>query len=103
MYVKKAREVACDGRRVLCVNASSNISEVGHELAQGRPFSVTYYDGAVSRKWALRSTPDGVDVSEIARKFGGGGHKHASGFETDFAFLFPTVVPQQEAGDGSHG
>ena len=32
------------------------------------------------RIFSLRSTEDGLDVSEIASKFGGGGHKHAAGF-----------------------
>jgi phosphoesterase RecJ-like protein len=35
------------------------------------------------RKGSLRSHPDGVDVSAIARGFGGGGHRRAAGFSTD--------------------
>jgi phosphoesterase RecJ-like protein len=43
-------------------------------------------DGAASRrKGSLRSHPDGVDVSAIARTFGGGGHRRAAGFSTDLA------------------
>jgi len=38
---------------------------------------------AAARKGSLRSHPDGVDVSAIARSFGGGGHKRAAGFSTD--------------------
>lgn len=30
--------------------------------------------------YSLRSREGGVDVSEIAKQFGGGGHKHAAGF-----------------------
>jgi bifunctional oligoribonuclease and PAP phosphatase NrnA len=37
------------------------------------------------RKGSLRSHPDGVDVSAIARSFGGGGHKRAAGFSTDLS------------------
>jgi phosphoesterase RecJ-like protein len=37
------------------------------------------------RKGSLRSHPDGVDVSAIARAFGGGGHKRAAGFSTDMS------------------
>jgi phosphoesterase RecJ-like protein len=41
-------------------------------------------EGASSaRKGSLRSHPDGLDVSAIARSFGGGGHKRAAGFSTD--------------------
>jgi nanoRNase/pAp phosphatase (c-di-AMP/oligoRNAs hydrolase) len=29
---------------------------------------------------SLRSRDDGPDVSEIAKRFGGGGHEHAAGF-----------------------
>ena len=35
------------------------------------------------RKVSLRATDDRVDVSRIARKFGGGGHRQAAGFTTD--------------------
>jgi phosphoesterase RecJ-like protein len=40
---------------------------------------------ATARKGSLRSHPKGVDVSAIARDFGGGGHKRAAGFSTDLA------------------
>ena len=40
---------------------------------------------STARKGSLRSHPDGVDVSAIARGFGGGGHKRAAGFSTDLA------------------
>src|SRR5436190_1290463 len=39
-------------------------------------------DGRAARKVSLRSTGD-VDVSAIARKHGGGGHRRAAGFSTD--------------------
>ena len=39
--------------------------------------------GSESRKVSLRATDDRVDVSVIARAFGGGGHRQAAGFFTD--------------------
>jgi phosphoesterase RecJ-like protein len=42
-------------------------------------------EAPAARKGSLRSHPDGVDVSAIARTFGGGGHKRAAGFSTDLA------------------
>jgi bifunctional oligoribonuclease and PAP phosphatase NrnA len=42
-------------------------------------------EARAARKGSLRSHPDGVDVSAIARSFGGGGHKRAAGFSTDLA------------------
>ena len=56
-------------------------SEVGNLLAiRSGTFGATYCsskDGAV--KWSLRSCED-YDVSNIAKHFGGGGHKNAAGF-----------------------
>jgi phosphoesterase RecJ-like protein len=37
------------------------------------------------RKVSLRATDGAVDVSQIARSFGGGGHRQAAGFSTDLA------------------
>ena len=56
-------------------------SDLGHRLAQGEPFAAIYTereDG--TRVYQLRSTPEGEDVSEIARLWGGGGHRNAAGF-----------------------
>lgn len=39
--------------------------------------------GAPARKVSLRSSVDEVDVSAIARKSGGGGHRQAAGFSSD--------------------
>jgi nanoRNase/pAp phosphatase (c-di-AMP/oligoRNAs hydrolase) len=59
-------------------------SEVGHELAIGRPFAATYYDTTDGRVFSLRSSAEGLDVSEIAKRLGGGGHAKASGFKVSF-------------------
>jgi phosphoesterase RecJ-like protein len=42
--------------------------------------------GRAARKVSLRSTDGEVDVSEIARKQGGGGHRRAAGFGTDMPY-----------------
>src|SRR5262249_5629864 len=42
--------------------------------------------GRAARKVSLRSSEGDVDVSAIARKHGGGGHKRAAGFSTDVEF-----------------
>ena len=42
-------------------------------------------DGAPARKISLRSSADEVDVSAIARKSGGGGHREAAGFSSDLS------------------
>lgn len=73
-----------DGHLVPIVNTSIAWSEVGHELNKrfpDAPFaaSFTVFDNQVM--WSLRSQGD-FDVSEVAKKFGGGGHKNAAGFKT---------------------
>lgn len=45
------------------------------------PYAVSYHDQSVVRTYSLRSrSGSDIDVSEIARKHGGGGHKHAAEF-----------------------
>ncbi|MDX2507331.1 MAG: phosphoesterase [Gammaproteobacteria bacterium] len=72
------------GYTVPVVNAPSRIgSELLHQLSDGHPFAAAYEDKPDRRVWQLRSGGDkAIDVSEIAQKFGGGGHKNASGFST---------------------
>lgn len=74
-------ETEIAGYRVPIINAPFQWnSTIGDMLKEGEPFVATYYDTAKGRVYGLRSAKDGVDVSEIAAKFGGGGHKHAAGF-----------------------
>jgi phosphoesterase RecJ-like protein len=42
-------------------------------------------DGSPARKISLRSSTDRVDVSAIARKSNGGGHRQAAGFSSDLS------------------
>jgi phosphoesterase RecJ-like protein len=42
-------------------------------------------EGSPSRKVSLRASVDELDVSAIARGFGGGGHRQAAGFGTDLS------------------
>lgn len=62
-------------------------SDAGHLMATGEPFAACWWmtsDGVV---FSLRSTDDGVDVSEIAVAYGGGGHRNAAGFRVPAAQL----------------
>ena len=87
----KRRLKDCDlqtfaGHLVPIVNASDNISELGHELCRLFPesaFSVSYCDRSDGqRSYSLRSIGE-FDVSAIAKLFGGGGHRNAAGFVID--------------------
>jgi phosphoesterase RecJ-like protein len=53
-------------------------------------------DGADAHKGSLRSSIDELDVSAIARRFGGGGHRQAAGFSTDMPL--PEIVEQIRVG-----
>jgi len=80
-----AHTIKLDGHDGLAVNQSSAnlISEIAGELAKKADFGACYFR-TKEGKWivSLRSSGD-IDVSEIARHRGGGGHKNAAGFECD--------------------
>lgn len=59
-------------------------SDAGHLMAQSEPFAACYWDTPDGRVFSLRSTDEGLDVSEIAKQYGGGGHRNASGFRVPF-------------------
>ena len=77
-----------DGYSVPAINAPGMFaSEGGNILSQGEPFAAVYQilDGKLS--FSLRSQGNeaqALDVSVIAAKFGGGGHKNAAGFSIPF-------------------
>ena len=52
--------------------------------------------GTHTYKGSLRSSIDELDVSAIARRFGGGGHRQAAGFSTDLPL--PEIVQQIREG-----
>lgn len=60
------------------------VSDAAHKMAQGEAFAGCYWDGPKGRIFGLRSTDVGVDVSEIAKQYGGGGHRAAAGFSVPF-------------------
>lgn len=60
------------------------------------PFAGCYWDTPQGRVFSLRSREDGADVGAIAKFYGGGGHKHASGFRVPFDELAQfEVVPSE--------
>lgn len=75
------REVTIGGYRIALVNCNGMFtSELGSQLASEYHIVVTYYDdGDFTRKFSLRSKGD-INVSNICKHFGGGGHKNAAGF-----------------------
>lgn len=73
------------GYKVPVVNAPFMYSsDVAGMLAIGHPFAAVYALTKTKMIFSLRSAKDGIDVSKIAKLFGGGGHKNAAGFSVDF-------------------
>ncbi len=89
----------CDNRLVLTYITSADYEETGagEEMTEGVIDHLRSIDGTkvaavirdldnrgrAARKVSLRSSEGDVDVSAIARRHGGGGHKRAAGFSTD--------------------
>ncbi len=83
-HLKHARDRVIAGHIVPVVNATVLFSDIAGELAKGRPFGACYFDRSDGmRQWSLRSDANGLDVAEIARTFGGGGHKNAAGYQEE--------------------
>ena len=72
-----------DDLKIPCVNCADGdmISLVGEQLAirEGTPFGMTYFFDGDQFIFSLRSRGN-FDVSEVAKSFGGGGHRNAAGF-----------------------
>jgi len=79
---KGAVERKFEGKNVLMVNSPHWMSEIGNALAIKCDFAVIWYHDHKHRqiKVSLRAHHDDIDVSVIAQRFGGGGHKLAAGF-----------------------
>ncbi len=77
------RYMTLGGVRVPVANLPYTLtSDAGHLMAtkDDSKIGVCYWDTPDGRVFSLRSTGDGPDVSEIAKRYGGGGHAHAAGF-----------------------
>ena len=58
-------------------------SDLAHEMLKAHPdapFAAVVVDAYGARTYSLRSEDSRQDVSEVARTFGGGGHRNAAGF-----------------------
>lgn len=95
-------QLLCDGRLVVSniTAADYEATGAGEEMTEGVIDHLRSIDGTkvaavvrdlgnrgrAARKVSLRSSEGDIDVSAIARKRGGGGHKRAAGFSTDLEF-----------------
>ena len=109
-------QLHCDGRLIVTYIGAEDYAQTGagEEMTEGVIDHLRSVDGTkvaavirdlgnrgrAARKVSLRSSEGDVDVSAIARKNGGGGHKRAAGFSTDLkpeqlvSFLCDEVAAQ---------
>jgi len=86
--VNNARKIEFEGYECYLVNTASYVSATLHALVgEMPPIAIAWSQRGDRMIFSLRS--DGtVDVSELAKKYGGGGHKNAAGFSwKDDSFL----------------
>lgn len=96
--MKRKERVLFEGHEVWALNTSEYASVLGNNLAElnlaveQEPIGIVYYHTDNMVKISLRSIGES-DVAAIAKKYGGGGHKNASGIgvasfeELPFTFI----------------
>lgn len=105
-YSKTVVKKVCDkasarkigGKHVMVVNSSHWMSEIGAKLSPDCDFAlIWYYDHNDKRiKVSLRSFHEHVDVSDVSKKFGGGGHKKAAGFTLPGDFKIEELFDKEQ-------
>lgn len=91
--VPKASKVKFEGYIALAVNSSVMGSEIANYIVEKKGFPIGIIWSQVGKKIRvqLRSRPS-IDVSRLAVKYGGGGHKNAAGFILDAGKPFPWKI-----------
>lgn len=89
---KKLKFVKLDNHIVGITNNNYYPSEVGNFLCSryGLDYSIVYSvtpDGTVLLSFRSDANGKNVDVSQVAKKYGGGGHRNSSGGRTDLITL----------------
>jgi len=87
--VQKAKKVKMGKIETLAVNSSVLISQIGDALIKKLPpIAIIWFEAGDFKRISLRSNGK-INVSKIAEKYGGGGHKCAAGFAIKSKDLFP--------------
>jgi uncharacterized protein len=89
VIVQGAKKVKIGKYKALAANSSILISEIGAALIKKMPpLAIIWFKAGKEKRVSLRSNGK-VDVSKIAEKYGGGGHKKAAAFALAAAKPFP--------------
>jgi len=87
--IRKGINVTIGGEKAIAVNSPVLESEIGNCIYNNK--------GLIGLIWSIRNgkmkvslrSGGNIDVSKVANKFGGGGHKYASGFWLEYKGEFP--------------
>jgi oligoribonuclease NrnB/cAMP/cGMP phosphodiesterase (DHH superfamily) len=80
VLLNSKHKMVIDGNEIWAVNSPYLRDDIGEHLCVGEPFSAVYFMDKDQYRFSLRSSDSGIDVSMIASKLGGGGHRNAAGF-----------------------
>jgi oligoribonuclease NrnB/cAMP/cGMP phosphodiesterase (DHH superfamily) len=88
------------GKDVLVVNSPHWMSEIGAALSPKCDFAVIWYYDHETRqvKVSLRAHHEDADVSEVAKRYGGGGHRKAAGFNLPANVSVETIFDEVKGG-----
>ncbi len=89
--VERGEKVVFEGFKVYAMNTSLFYSQSANALSRLKkvPFGISWFYREGKIHVSLRRSKAGVDVSVLAKKYGGGGHPGAAGFSFDFKGVFP--------------
>ena len=95
-FKKTATRAIIAGYDVPVVNTPFHFaSELAGELAEVEPFAACYWYHPYGCTFSLRSRSDGIDVSEVAKQYGGGGHPDAAGFKLDWEKAWKIITKSE--------
>lgn len=77
--ITDALAIAFEVGNAVVTIATKDISDIGYRICDGNTKVAIIINPAYGGSLAFRSGVNGPDVSEIAKRIGGGGHEHAAG------------------------
>lgn len=96
--LKNAFEMDFHGHRTLAVNWSLEASDMGEYIYKSLGYEVALMFYFTGRVWNFSLRSEKVDVSQLALKYGGGGHPGAAGFrQNSIDFLMKIINQKSEA------
>ncbi len=96
--IKNGFELDFHGHRTLVVNWSLEASDMGEFIYKDLGYDIALMFYFTGRGWNFSLRSEKVDVSQLALKYGGGGHPGAAGFrQTNIDFLFNKIPQTKKA------